>query len=139
MPLELLLTLVVGGIAAVVLLVHLVGWSKPLTLSAKSAREEFVWDNPGAVIRDVVLSEDGRSALVELEDGGTGFVEVLGDGTLTRRLARETVVRVDRAGARLNIVLSDFTDPRLTITFSNEEKARKWAARLAGDNGSDSG
>lgn len=133
MPLGLLLILVVGGISAVVLLVHFVGWSKKPGLTRDTAKRDFEWDHPKFPVTDLVLSSDGEAALIARADGGFGAIAVLGDGYVTRLLDDTDPADIDLNGSDLRINLRDFTEPGIIIRFDDAEQAHSWSGRLKGD------
>lgn len=129
-PLPLLLGVVVGGVALVVALTHIVGWSEQARLDEDLARERYGQDHPQAVIRAVRAADDGAVALLELSDG-VGLVYVLGDRLVTRRLTRDTLRAVDGLDHGLRLRLADSSRPRLVVRLEDPEVRRAWRGRLA--------
>ncbi|WP_171122614.1 MULTISPECIES: hypothetical protein [unclassified Ruegeria] len=85
MPLELLLVLVVGGIAGITLMMHLSGKSRVRTLTPESARSEWLRHVPDDDIIDVTVAHDGHSALIRTPSG-SGLVWSFGADTVARHL-----------------------------------------------------
>ena len=130
MPLPLLGALVVLGIGGLVLLIHLLGWSKrPHYADAAEATAALLADYPNVEIRDVALADDGRAALFDLAEG-VGFAAPFGEGRLTRLITDDDVKKVDEAPDGLTIWLSDYTAPRLTIALTDQAARTAWTTRL---------
>lgn len=130
MPLPVLGALVVLGIGGLVLLIHLLGWSRrPQYADEAEAREALLTDYPHARIHGVDLADDRRAALFDLAEG-VGFAAPFGDGRLTRVIAAEDVVGIDEAPDGLTIRLTDYTAPRLTVKLADAATRQAWAKRL---------
>jgi len=118
MPLEILLALVTGGIAAIALLLHLFGYSAPLRLDDAGARRfwlrEFPDSRPGAVH----LADDGAAALIET-DLGPGLVRAMGTDATAHLL---TGAELEDRAAGLHIDLHDFAAPGLTVALSPQAR-----------------
>lgn len=124
MPLELLLTLVIGGIAGIALLLHLFGYSRPLTFDEDSARAHWLRQYPMSRPGTVHLSQDRAAALVETPDG-PGLVWAMGADS-TAHLLTGATLRTTRRGLRID--LHDFAAPSVRVRLSPE--ARETWARL---------
>ncbi|MEM6658113.1 MAG: hypothetical protein AAF625_08495 [Pseudomonadota bacterium] len=85
MPLEILLVLVVGGIAAITLLLHLSGRSKRRVLTQDTARADWHRHFPDDVVIDVTVAQDGHAALVRTK-AGAGLLWSFGADTVARHL-----------------------------------------------------
>ncbi len=85
MPLEILLVLVVGGIAGITLLLHLTGRSEPFVLTPETARAQWLRHAPDDTIIDVTISNDRHAALVRTETGA-GLLWSFGADTVARHL-----------------------------------------------------
>lgn len=139
MPLPMLVAIVAGGIALVVLMVHLTGGSGVAAIeSEKQARDRFATDYPEAETVRCILSADRRDAVLELADGHVGLVHAIGSNYLTRFVSRGEMtadVSASEAGV-VNLVTRDLTWPRAHMTFEDNETAREvaglFAAELAG-------
>lgn len=130
MPLPVLGALVVLGIGGLVLLIHLLGWSRrPQYADEAEARAALLTDYPHASIRNGVLADDGRAALFDLADG-VGFAAPFGDGRLTRVIVADDVSRVEQSADGLIIRLNDYTAPRLTVAMTDAGARETWAKRL---------
>lgn len=129
MPLPILLALVVGGIGGLVLLVHLLGWTKrPEFAGEHEARDGFLTDYPGADIRTVILAADKRAALLKTS-GGWGYVALIGEGRLTRAWGGEC--SVERRGTSLRIRIDDFTAPALVFQAKDDTQAETLAGEIS--------
>lgn len=132
MPLEILVPLVVGGIALSIMLVRLlVNTPERLLETEQMVQEVFQADFPLERVDEVLISNDKRLALLKLaEDGRVGFVEVMGSKHVTRIWSASDIKNVETTGKKeFKIELSDFTLPRLTLKFSTAreaEKAQHW-------------
>ena len=131
MPLVWLIALVVGGIAGIALLTHVLGLSRPRRF-ASDAEAEVAWlrEYPHDAARRIVRCRDGRAALVICADG-VGLVWPMGADSTARRLAG---ARVGERGDRLVIRLPDFTAPRVTLRLDAAERAI-WLRHIAGGSG----
>lgn len=133
MSLTLLVVMVVAGITAIVVAVHLTGGTRTAALEdAEAARRRFADDFAEIPVRQAWLTEDRRTAFMALEDGRIGLVAALGDRFLTR-----IVGSADRAGQpavdgrTVKLRLDDFTWRGGSFTFRSEEEARAVAALFA--------
>lgn len=85
MPLEILLLLVVGGIAGIAVVLHLSGRSNLRVLTPDSVRAEWARHFPEDRIIDATLNHCGHAALVRT-DTGPGLLWSFGADTVGRRL-----------------------------------------------------
>lgn len=130
MPLEILAPLVVVGIAGLVWLVHLLGWTKqPAFASADDAREAFLADYPDERPKVEVLADDARAALFLCGDG-VGFAENFGDGRVTRLFRAGDLAAVTEAGDSLRIATEDFSAPSFEFTLADPDQRASWRDRL---------
>lgn len=130
-PLPLLLGIVVGGVSAVVLLAHLTGGSETARIaSADAALDRFRLDHPDTAPRSILITDDQRGALLELDDG-VGVVTVLGDKTLTRLLTPSSLRRVTADERGLHLRLRDPAAPRLDLALGDLHQRATWLARLS--------
>ncbi|WP_227285418.1 hypothetical protein [Boseongicola sp. H5] len=126
MPLPLLLALVIGGIAAIAILLHLLGCSRRLHFADDATiRREWARHFPDDTISATHVSDDGLSALVET-DHGPGLVWVMGADSTAHRLAGATVTETARG---LRIELHDFGAPGLTVSLAPDARAL-WRQKL---------
>ena len=126
MPLEVLLPMVVVGIAGITLILHVLGLSRPARLADEAeARaawlDEFAEDKP----MTVTLSRDGRAALVKTSRG-RGVVWPMGADTTARYLDGARVLHTQRG---LRIDLPDYTAPRIHLTLDASE-ADMWSSEM---------
>lgn len=132
MSLALLVVIVVVGIAAIVLAVHLTGGTRLATLEGEdAARRRFAEDFPNATPRRVVLTERANAAFLDLDGVRTGIVQAFGDRFLTRIVSPADIRAVSREETRLTIEFHDFTWRRAEFAFSSRTDALRIAARLS--------
>ncbi|MAM63744.1 hypothetical protein [Maritimibacter sp. UBA3975] len=120
MPLWLLGIIVVVGLTAIWLVMRVYGFDRPLTLTHEVVAQEFAVDNPGLTPEDIHLAKSGQSALVHA-GGSTYVLWVMGQDVATHDLAK---ARVSDAESGLTLRLPDFAAPRVTLTLTEDEKAR---------------
>src|SRR5690606_4597471 len=88
MSLTLLVVIVVVGIAAVVLAVHLTGGSARAVLKdTEAAVRRFQDDFPGSRIDRVLLTADGSAAFLHIVPDRIGIVQAVGGKFLTRMVS----------------------------------------------------
>lgn len=125
MPLQVLLILVIVGIAGVALALHLLGLSGGAPLDEAAAKEGWARHFPD----DHIIAadpNDARSAALILTDNGLGLVWRFGADTVARRLT-QTDVSAQPSGLMLRFL--DFGAPRLNITLNAREQ-ENWARRI---------
>lgn len=126
MPLEILLPMVVLGIAGITVLLHVLGLSRPALLAdGQAARAAWLDEFPEDMPRRVILSHDHRAALIET-DRGKGVVWPMGAHTTARYLEGAQITRTARG---LRIDLPDYTAPRIHLTLEADE-AETWPGML---------
>jgi hypothetical protein len=126
MPLEILLPMVVLGIAGITLLLHVLGLSCPALLAdGQAARAAWLDEFPEDKPQRVVLSHDHRAALIETAKG-KGVVWPVGADTTARYLQGAQITRTAR-GVRLD--LPDYTAPHIHLTLDAAE-ADSWPRML---------
>ncbi|MEL7092611.1 MAG: hypothetical protein AAFN94_12835 [Pseudomonadota bacterium] len=121
MPLEILLVLVIGGIAGIALALHLLGMTGAPTLTIVQAQAAWLREFPDSVIHDVTLSPDGRAAGIT-DDTGRGLVWQMGADTCARRLNGGE--KIESRGNRMVLRLGDYAAPRLALTLPPEDRDR---------------
>ncbi len=133
MSLPVLVVLVVVGIAAIVLAVHLTGGTRNAALAGDSvARERFALDHPRERPIAIRMTMTGHAAFLELDGDRTGIVQSFGSRFLTRILTAADVKRIDRASpTELDIASRDFTWRGGRYEFASAEDAGRIAERLA--------
>ncbi|OIQ41132.1 MAG: hypothetical protein BM560_10835 [Roseobacter sp. MedPE-SWde] len=122
MPLELLLILVVGGISAIALLLHLSGRSKPKVMTEPQARAAWLRQFPESPIADLTLARDGHAALIQTADDSAplGLVWSFGADTVARFL-EDAKLSPCRQG--LHLRLADFSAPKVQLHLGQAEAA----------------
>ena len=120
MPLATLLILVVGGISMIAVLLHLLGKSAPLVLTADTARAAWLRQFPDDPVQDVTVAETGQAALIAAASG-PGLIWSFGADTVARPLSG---VDVADTGSALRIRFPDHTAPSVTLRLDAPERAR---------------
>lgn len=118
MPLEILLVLVVGGIAGITLLLHLTGRSQRCVLSPETARDHWVRHFPDDTILDVTVAHDRHAALVRTEKG-PGLLWSFGADTVAQHLLDYDLL--DRTDG-FEILFHDFGTPKAIIHLDDLER-----------------
>lgn len=134
MPLPVLAAIVVGGIALVVLVVHLTGGSRVAEIASDDAAlERFLVDYPEVSATRCILSIDRRDAVLELADGHVGLVHAIGRNYLTRFVNRGEMAAVPNAKeeAVVDLNTGDITWPRAHMHFADYDTARTVADMFA--------
>lgn len=116
MPLGVLLLLVVGGIAGLAALMHLLGHSRRFDLAnAGVARAEWLRHWPRDAVAHVYLT-DG-AALIDTDEG-PGLLRPFGADTVAHRIAEMT-----ETPQGLRIGFADFAAPAVTLLLPDETRA----------------
>ena len=126
MPLELLLVLVIGGISAVALVLHLTGHSQVPQMDDTAAREGWLRHYPDEPAVDLLLAGNGRAALV-FTAHERGVVWQTGADTIARKLG-DHILQETPGGLLLRF--DDFGAPRLKLTLSDAETPN-WKQQLS--------
>lgn len=118
MPLHILLILVVGGIAGIAVILHVLGLSKTKRFDTEeAARQAWLNEFPDTSVDRVILSHDQSAALIETADG-PGVVWPMGADSTARYLTNAHIV--PRQGG-ISIRLPDYTAPRITLHLDPDE------------------
>ncbi len=130
MSLTLLVALVVIGITAIVVAVHLTGGTTTAVLDgADAAIERFAEDFPDFGVKQVWLAQNQSAAFLALDDGRVGIVAALGDKFLTRiAAAGDPEIRAEREGSTLRLRFDEFTWHGGPFEFASDEDAEAVAA-----------
>lgn len=121
MPLEILLVLVVGGIAGITALLHLSGRSRLRLLDVDSARIEWLRHFPGDDVLTVTVSQNGHAAIIRTETG-RGLVWAFGADTVARHLL--DFDWIDSPDG-IEVQFHDFGTPGVTLHLEETER-RHW-------------
>lgn len=126
MPLTILLLLVTGGIAAIAILLHLLGMSRPRIFEDEAAVLE-VWgaEFPDVAARGVLLSRNRHYAFIQ-SAAGPGIVWPMGaDGAARLLLGAE----ITDSKQGLDLSLPDYTAPEIRLRLDPDE-ARDWRQQM---------
>ncbi|MEX0366591.1 MAG: hypothetical protein AB3N22_11010 [Ruegeria sp.] len=118
MSLEILLILVVGGIAGIALLLHLTGQSARRLLTPEAARADWLRHFPDDAVIDVTVARDGHAALLRTETG-PGLLWAFGADTVGRHLLDFDLIDHPEG---FRIIFHDFTAPQVTLHLTEEER-----------------
>jgi len=128
MPLNILLPIVVLGIAGIAALLHLLGYSRPKRIASElEARALWAREFPAHPAQTVLVAQDGHAALIQTPQG-TGLVWTIGADATARRLQNANATRT---ASGIRVYLHDFTAPSVSIHLSAHE-ASTWLARTKG-------
>lgn len=127
MPLHILLILVIGGIIAIAVLLHMLGKSELLRLDTNSARQAWGRHFPDDKVQDVLVASDGHSALV-LTDHGPGLLWSFGADTVARHLHGFIY---DDGDPEQTVRFSDYGARRVRLHLSAWERQR-WQTLMRG-------
>jgi len=120
MPLHILISLVIGGIAGIALLTHLFGLSRSLRYETDAdARTAWARSWPEDSIHAVHLAPDGSAALIET-DHGPGLAFVMGADSSGHRLDGAEICETPDG---LRILFHDFGAPRLDVALDPAARA----------------
>ncbi|WP_146345880.1 hypothetical protein [Falsiphaeobacter marinintestinus] len=119
MPLELLLALVVIGIAGIALLLHLMGRSDQTYLTTEDARAQWHRHFPDDDIIDVTLTQDAHAAVVRTREG-TGLLWSFGADTVGRHLIDFDMIETEHG---LQVMFHDYASPKVTLHLTEFERA----------------
>jgi hypothetical protein len=120
--LPLLLGLVIGGIAGIAVLLHVLGYSRRATLDdAETARA--VWDDayPATPARSAWLTADRTAAVVQTAQG-PGIVWAMGSDFAARALLPGHYAVLSDAGG-ITIKTHDLTAPKITLSLDQADRA----------------
>ncbi|MCP5072015.1 MAG: hypothetical protein GY947_01810 [Rhodobacteraceae bacterium] len=131
MPLSILLSLVIFGIAGIAVLLHLMGKSRQLVFeSAPEVEHHWHRQHPDCRIERVAISKDGHTALVD-SSCGVGLVWSMGADAACRLLEEGT--EVADTGTGLMVTTSDYTAPSVKVALEDPEDRRVWTGMIAGE------
>lgn len=118
MPLDILLILVIGGIAGIALLTWLAGLAKPRTLDESQAETEWLRHYPDDVVTSVWVTHDMHAALVMTEQG-PGLLWVMGADTVARHLLDFDLIEEPHG---LSVDFHDYTAPKVHLHLDEDER-----------------
>lgn len=121
MPLEILLVLVVGGIAGIAVLLHLTGKSRLQVLTPDTASEQWLRHFPDDIVVDVTVAHDGHAALVRTNIGA-GLIWSFGADTVARHLRDFDWLNHPKG---LEVQFHDFGTPHVIVHLDETER-RHW-------------
>lgn len=118
MPLDILIILVVVGIAGIAVLTHLLGLSKPKTfLTEAQARAAWLREFPDNTVTSVTLCASAQAALI-MTQAGPGIVWAMGADSTARLLNGATVSATETG---LTVTLPDYGAPRIALCLTPDE------------------
>jgi hypothetical protein len=124
----------VGSIVGIALLVGLnmfLFGRRVAALDEDAVVETLANDTPGFRPGRHTIAQGTHTALVENDADGTIYlVAARGDRIASRRLSRGSLKSLARNGANIALRLSDFTFPKASLAFADENAAQEWEARL---------
>jgi uncharacterized protein involved in tellurium resistance len=125
MSLTLLVVMVVAGITAIVVAVHMTGGTTTAALNdEEAARRRFADDFGDIGVDRVWLTESRNAAVLELDDGRAGVVSALGDRFLTRIVsAGDPAIGAEADGRTVSLNIDDFTWRGGPFIFAHEREA----------------
>ena len=125
MPLDILLMLVVGGIAGIAILLHATGRSARKQFTVETAAKAWSRHFPDDPAGDILLSRSGQAAIVT-SASGSGLIWAFGADDVARYL-RQFDLRPWQKG--LHITFHEYAAPGVWLTLSEDEK-RLWTERF---------
>lgn len=118
-----------AAIAALALLIDRLRLGRPVSFTDDAVPGDiFLADYPTAEIVDTGIALDRRKALLQLADGGIGYVREVGSHWQTAMIS--TVRRINCDGPRLKVDLADSAAPLVTFSFATPDEAAHWARLL---------
>lgn len=118
MPLEILLILVVGGIAGIAALTWLAGLAQPRQLNEQDAQSEWARHYPDDTVQSVWVTHDAKAALV-ITDQGPGLLWVMGADTVGRHLRDFDLIDEPHG---LSVIFHDYTAPKTHLHLDEDER-----------------
>ncbi len=126
MPLSILVTLVVLGIAGIAVLTKWLGMSTPKQFQTEQdVIAAWAREFPETSVSDVTLCLSGNGALVTTARG-PGLVWAMGADSTARLLSNASLTPRDTG---LRIDLPDYSAPHVTLTLTKTETAQ-WSALI---------
>lgn len=132
MPLEILALLVVLGVGGVVLAIHLTGGTVTAEItSSEAALLRFAEDFPDAIVEEVIVAKDRRSAILALEGDDCGVIHAIGDRFLTRYLVvDDNPTAKTKDGVTISLRVDDISWRGSDFAFSSVEDSERALAIL---------
>lgn len=115
MPLGLLGAIVAGGLVALALLMHKLGFSR--LSPVEDAEADWLREWPDDDVRHVITARSGEAALVR-SGAGWGLVWRLGADRVARRL---TDIEATPTADGVQLILHDFTAPHVHVALETDE------------------
>jgi hypothetical protein len=124
----------IGSVAGILLLVGLnilLFGRRIAALDADAVVATLANETPGFRAGRHTIAEGAHTALVEnAADGALYLVASRGSRIASRRLSRGSLRGLNRDGKSIALRLSDFTFPKASLAFADENTAQEWEARL---------
>jgi hypothetical protein len=124
----------IGSVAGIALLVGLnvfLFGRRIAALDQDAVTDSLANDVPGFRAGRHTIAQGSHTALIENDaDCALYLVTARGARIASRKLSRGAVRGVDRDGKSIALRLPDFTFPKASLAFANENDAREWETRL---------
>ncbi|MEP2531773.1 hypothetical protein [Shimia sp.] len=126
MPLEILLVLVVGGIAGITVILHRLGLSRRFQFeNEEAARTAWLREIPDRQPTRIILSPDRMTALI-MTDQGPGLAWSHGADTVARPVSGCTTCETETG---LRVEFNDIGTPRTDITLPGTDR-QHWLTQM---------
>lgn len=131
MPLWILVSFVVFGLAIVIGAVHRFGGKRKVMIDRQTAADIWNGEFEAPAVSEVVISDDRKTAILALKDhAGAGLVRQMGAHHIVRRLDAGSLSSVDETGKQVKLGLSETTLPYVLIEIDDDEERALMIAML---------
>ena len=124
----------IGSVVGIALLVGLniaLFGRRIAALDQDAVMDSLANDVPGFRAGRHTIAQGAQTALIENDTDGTLYLVAARGGRIaSRRLSRGAVRTLNRDGNAIVLRLSDFTFPKASLAFADENDAREWETRL---------
>lgn len=120
--------LTIGSLIAISLLALVAGWLFPVrqTLNQERITRNFHRLYPDAVINDFIVDQQGKTAIISLENSREiGLVIQLGDRIVCRRYKKSDPINWQLASNKLRLSFKEFTLPQIVMSFKTPDQVNK--------------
>ncbi len=124
--------MILVGLPLVIGIVYWSGRNKDRpALSHEVVSSRFAEDFPAFQSREVIISDDGKSAfLIPADNGPTGLVHTIGQNQLTRILNDELVREAKDSPKGIDLYVNDFTLRHIPFPLADNDRRKRVIARL---------